>query len=88
MKIFIYKTIFVLIGIYVLYQFTIGSEISNLKNTLASFSDKGKREMIKEKLKDEMRKGIKKEKYFEEEDRIIISQFLKKIFKELDLTNN
>ena len=88
MKKFLIRTIIVIVAVFFLYQFTIGSEISNLKNTLASFSDKGKREMIKEKLKDEMRKGIKKEKYFEEEDRIIISQFLKKIFKELDLTNN
>ena len=88
MRIFLVKTIIVIVAVFFLYQFTIGSEISNLKSTLASFSDKGKREMIKEKLKDEMRKGIKKEKYFEEEDRIIISQFLKKIFKELDLTNN
>ena len=88
MKKFIIRTIILIVAVFFLYQFTIGSEISNLKNTLASFSDKGKREMIKEKLKDEMRKGIKKEKYFEEEDRIIISQFLKKIFKELDLTNN
>ena len=88
MKKFLIRTIIVIAAVFFLYQFTIGSEISNLKNTLASFSDKGKREMIKEKLKDEMRKGIKKEKYFEEEDRIIISQFLKKILKELDLTNN
>ena len=88
MRKFLIKTIIVIVAVFFLYQFTIGSEISNLKNTLASFSDKGKREMIKEKLKDEMRKGIKKEKYFEEEDRIIISQFLKKILKELDLTNN
>ena len=73
---------------FFLYQFTIGSEISKLRNTLASFSDPGKREMIKEKLKDEMRKGIQKERYFDEEERVLISQFLKKILKELDLINN
>ena len=88
MRIFLVKTIIVIVAVFFLYQFTIGSEISNLKSTLASFSDKGKREMIKEKLKDEMRKGIKKEKYFKEEDRILISQFLKKILKELNLINN
>ena len=88
MRKFLVKTIIVIVAVFFLYQFTIGSEISNLRNTLVSFSDPGKREMIKEKLKDEMRKGIKKEKYFEEEDRILISQFLKKILKELDLTNN
>ena len=88
MRIFLVKTIIVIVAVFFLYQFTIGSEISNLKNTLASFSDKGKREMIKEKLKDEMRKGIQKEKYFDEDDRALISQFLKKILKELDLINN
>ena len=88
MKIFLVKTIIVIVAVFFLYQFTIGSEISNLKNTLVSLSDPGKREMIKEKLKDEMRKGIQKEKYFDEEERILISQFLKKILKELDLINN
>ena len=88
MKKFLIRTVIVIVAVFFLYQFTFGSEISNLKSTLASFSDKGKREMFKEKLKDEMKKGIQKEKYFKEEDRILISQFLKKILKELDLNNN
>ena len=88
MKKFLIRTVIVIVAVFFLYQFTIGSEISNLKSTLASFSDKGKREMFKEKVKDEMRKGIKKEKYFDEEEKVLISQFLKKILKELDLINN
>ena len=88
MKIFLVKTIIVIVAVFFLYQFTIGSEISNLKNRLVSFSDPGKREMIKEKLKDEMRKGIQKERYFDEEESVLISQFLKKILKELNLINN
>ena len=88
MRKFLIRTIIVIVAVFFLYQFTIGSEISNLKNTLASFSDPAKREMIKEKLKDEMRKGIQKERYFDEEESVLISQFLKKIFKELDLINN
>lgn len=88
MRQFLIRTIIVIAAVFFLYQFTIGSEISNLKNTLVSFSDKGKREMVKEKLKDEMRKGIKKENYFDEEEKVLISQFLKKILKELDLINN
>ena len=88
MRKFLIRTIIVIVAVFFLYQFTIGSEISNLRNTLSSFSDPGKREMIKEKLKDEMRKGIQKEKYFDEDERVLISQFLKKILKELDLINN
>ena len=85
MRIFLVKTIIVIVAVFFLYQFTIGSEISNLKNRLASFSDPGKREMIKGKLKDEMKKGIAKENYFKEDERILISKFLKKIFRELEL---
>ena len=88
MRKFLIRTIIVIVAVFFLYQFTIGSEISNLKNTLVSFSDPGKREMIKEKLKDEMRKGIQKERYFDQEESVLISQFLKKILKELDLINN
>tara|TARA_B100001765_G_C19174897_1_gene193877 strand:- start:225 stop:497 length:273 start_codon:yes stop_codon:yes gene_type:complete len=88
MRKFLIRTIIVIAAVFFLYQFTIGSEISNLKNTLTSFSDKGKREMIKEKLKDEMKKGIQKENYFDEEEKVLISKFLKKILKELDLIND
>ena len=88
MRKFLIRTIIVIAAVFFLYQLTIGSEISNLRKTLVSFSDKGKREIIKEKLKDEMRKGIQKEKYFDEEEKVLISQFLKKILKELDLINN
>ena len=88
MRKFLIRTVIVIVAVFFLYQFTIGSEISKLRNTLASFSDPGKREMIKEKLKGEMRKGIQKEKYFDEDDRVLISQFLKKILKELDLIND
>ena len=88
MRKFLIRTIIVIVAVFFLYQFTIGSEISNLRNTLASFSDPGKREMIKEKLKDEMRKCIQKERYFDEEESVLISQFLKKILKELNLINN
>ena len=65
MRKFLIRTIIIIAAVFFLYQFTIGSEISNLKNRLVSFSDPGKREMIKEKLKDEMRKGIQKERYFD-----------------------
>ena len=88
MRKFLIRTIIVIVAVFFLYQFTIGSEISNLRNTLVSFSDPGKREMIKEKLKDEMRKGIQKEKYFDDEEKVLISQFLKKILNELDLIND
>jgi len=52
------------------------------------FSDHQSRLILKNKLKDEMKKGIDKENYFTEEERILISNFINKIKKELSLDNN
>ena len=88
MKIFLVKSIIVFFGIFFLFQVTIGSQLESFKDSLDTFSSKEKRDVLKEKIKDEMKKGIEKENYFEEEERVLISKFLKKIFKELELMEN
>ena len=88
MKIFLVKSIIVFFGIFFLFQVTIGSQLESFKDSLNTFSSKEKRDVLKEKIKDEMKKGIEKENYFEENERVLISKFLKKIFKELELMDN
>ena len=88
MKIFLVKSIIVFFGIFFLFQATIGSQFESFKNSLDTFSSKEKRDVLKEKIKDEMRKGIEKENYFKEDEKVLISKFLKKIFKELELMEN
>ena len=88
MKIFLVKSIIVFFGIFFLFQATIGSQFSSFRDSLDTFSSKEKRDVLKEKIKDEMKKGIEKENYFTEDERILISRFLKKIFKELELIEN
>ena len=88
MKIFLVKSIIVFFGIFFLFQATIGSQFESFRDSLNTFSSKEKRDVLKEKIKDEMKKGIEKENYFEENERILISKFLKKIFKELELMDN
>ena len=85
MKIFLVKSIIVFFGIFFLFQATIGSQFESFRNSLDIFSSNEKRDVLKEKIKDEMKKGIEKENYFTEDERILISRFLKKIFKELEL---
>ena len=85
MKIFLVKSVIVFFGVFFLFQATIGSQFESFRNSLDIFSSKGKRDVLKEKIKDEMKKGIEKEKYFKEDERVLISRFLKKIFKELEL---
>ena len=85
MKIFLVKSIIVFFGIFFLFQATIGSQFESFRNSLDIFSSNEKRDVLKEKIKDEMKKGIEKENYFKEDERVLISRFLKKIFKELEL---
>ena len=88
MKIFLVKTIIVFFVTFFLFQVTIGSQIESFRDSLNTFSSKEKRDVLKEKIKDEMKKGIEKENYFKEDERVLISRFLKKIFKELKLMEN
>ena len=88
MKIFLVKSIIVFFGIFFLFQATIGSQFKSFRDSLDTFSSNEKRDVLKEKIKDEMKKGIEKENYFKEDERVLISRFLKKIFKELELMEN
>ena len=88
MKIFLVKSIIVFFGIFFLFQVTIGSQLESFKDSLDTFSSKEKRDVLKEKIKNEMKKGIEKENYFKEDEKVLISKFLKKIFKELELMDN
>jgi len=85
MKIFIYKLIISLFAVYILFEFTIGSRIDYYKDSINSLKDSNQRFLIKEKIKDELRKAINKENYFTDEERSLISRFIKKIRDELAL---
>ena len=64
MKIFVYKTIFVLVGIYLLYQFTFGIKIESYERKLKNLTNDQGREMIRNKAEIELNidgtKSIKK----------------------------
>ena len=85
MKIFLIKTLIVVFAVFILFQVTIGSQINKVKNQLNLMSDPAQREVVKEKIKEEMKKGIEKENYFTDEERTLISKFIKKILTELEL---
>ena len=88
MKIYIYKLLLGLFLFYIFFELTIGIRIDNISKKIDIFTDEQKRFEIKEKIKSEMRKGIEKDNYFTEEERDLISRFIKKIKKELDLDSN
>ena len=84
MKIFIYKTIFVLIGIYILYQFTIGTKISSYEQNLKNFTKDQGREQIRNKVREELRKAISKDQILKAEDKKLLKEFITKIQNELN----
>jgi len=87
MKSFIYKIIIAAIAIILVFKLTIGKEISQINQKINYFSTLDGRKSIINSLKKEMRKANNKENYLDEEERILINDFIKKIKKELELNN-
>ena len=85
MKIFVYKALFILIGLFFLFNFTIGYQIRKIENNISNINSEENIKFFKEKIKDEIKAGLDKEEIFDEEERILISIFLKKIILELEL---
>ena len=84
MKIFVYKTIFVLVGIYVLYQFTFGIKIESYERYLKNFTNDQGREQIRNKIRDELRKANSKDQILAKEDKKLLKEFIAKIQNELN----
>jgi uncharacterized protein (DUF885 family) len=88
MKQFIYKTIIVIIAIVVIYEFTVSKQIKQItKQSEVLLSKEGRKEGI-EKLREEIKKAIKKERYLSKEDAKLINEFIKKIAIELKVGEN
>ena len=88
MKLFIYKLLISLFLFYLFFELTVGARIDRITDKINMFSDHQSRLKVKEKLKQELKKGIEKENYFTEEERVLISDFIKKIREELDLNDS
>ena len=88
MKQFIYKTAIFVVAIILIYEFTIGKQIKDISSKGDYFfSKEGRKEGI-EKLRNEIKKGIQKERYLSKEDAKLLNQFFKKIIVELQESEN
>ena len=83
MKIFVYKTLFVFVCIFLLFQLTVGIKLKQLNNELQKLKSKETMEIIKNKFRKEMKSAISKENYLNPEDAKLINEFINKIQKEL-----
>ena len=70
------------------YEFTIGKKISQFGGKIEAISSKEGRKESVNKLREEIKKAVKKERYLSKEDAKLINEFIKKIQKELRETEN
>ena len=84
MRQFIYKTVIIIIAVIVLFEFTIGNKISQVYEKIDVVSTKEGRKDSVNKIREELRRAVKKERYLSEEDAKLINDFLGKIRKELN----
>tara|TARA_Y100000816_G_C25610339_1_gene326460 strand:+ start:37 stop:297 length:261 start_codon:yes stop_codon:yes gene_type:complete len=85
MKIFLYKTLIVFFFIFIFYQFTIGVKIREVESKLNNLSSSENIELVKDKIRNEIKTGLNKENYFSDEDAQLLSDFLNKINSELKI---
>ena len=88
MKQFIYKMIVIVFAIILVYEFTIGKKISQYGQKIEVLSSKEGRKETVNKLRDEIKRAVKKERYLSKEDAQLINEFISKIQKELNEEKN
>ena len=88
MKQFIYKIIVSIIAVVLIYEFTIGKQIKRYSEKFNYIITKEGRKEFITYLRQEIKKGIDKERYLSKEDAKLLNQFIGKIQKELKETEN
>jgi len=87
MKQFIYKTAIIVVAFILIFEFTIGNKISQVYEQIDVFSTKEGRKESVNKIREEIKRAVKKERYLSKEDAKLINSFVKKIKKELQETD-
>ena len=88
MKQFIYKVIISIIAIVLIYEFTIGKQIKRYSEKFNYITTKEGRKEFVIYLRQEIKKGIDKERYLSKDDAKLLNQFINKIQRELRETEN
>ena len=87
MRSFIYKTIIIVLAIVIIFEFTVGSKINEISSKFNYFATKEGRKEGVVKIREEMKRAIKKERYLSKDDAKLLNQFLNKITAELSEAN-
>ena len=78
----------VVLAIILVYEFTIGKKISQFSGKIEDVSSKEGRKETVNKLREEIKKAVKKERYLSKEDAKLIGEFIAKIQREIKEAGN
>ena len=84
MKIFILKTLFVFLCLFLLFRFTIVSFVNSYKEEVDNYFSQENVLVIKDKIRKELEVAVNKDRYLSETDAELISKFLSKILREIN----
>ena len=87
MKIFFYKALLVGFIFFVVFKLTFGSMISTFERKIYDLSSKENIELVKEKIRGEIKVAIEKDEFISKEDANLINNFFNKIRSDLNKQN-
>ena len=85
MKIFVIKTLFVFFCLLLLFRFTVISFVNSYKEKIDIYFSQENIILIKDKIRNELKIAINKERYLNEDDAKLIGDFLSKTLKEINI---
>ena len=88
MKLFVYKTLFAIIALFLLFELTVSKKIKYLENQINNIHSKENILIVKEKIKDEMKAAINSDTYINKDDAELIIKFIEKIEKDLSISKS
>lgn len=83
MKIFFYKSLLVFFLFLVAFHFSFFYVIKKSKSEINNFISKDKLEVLKNKIREEIKSATVKDDYINKEDAILLNKFLDKIKSDL-----
>ncbi len=88
MRNYIYKVLILCFFLFIVYEFTIGKEIRFIKKELINKVSSYQSDIYKEKMRNNIKDLLKKDRILYEEDAKLLSDLLKKILFEINFTND
>ena len=85
MREYIYKVVIFAIAIILIFEFTIGKDINQINEKINYFTTSEGRKEIISSIKKEIRKANESENYLDDEEKILLKNFILKVRKELSL---